>query len=206
MKDKGWSKAIENWSRQRTRDAEKRVMENGKRKEFVMTTLLEKAFEKASQLPDVEQNALAKQLLEDLETEKQWDKKFAESEDILDILADEALEEHKQGKTRTLNLGELWTPKRQSVFGNAILYCLAISRRRQKKPTNCLLSIRIILDYISNGYIHPPQADPIFSLRVTKNYRAVGFLQNDEMIWFWIGSHSEYDKLLKQLRDVWKLL
>ena len=82
-------------------------MENGKRKEFVMTTLLEKAFEKASQLPDVEQNALAKQLLEDLETEKQWDKKFAESEDILDILADEALEEHKQGKTRTLNLGEL---------------------------------------------------------------------------------------------------
>lgn len=72
-----------------------------------MTTLLEKAFEKASQLPDVEQNALAKQLLEDLETEKQWDKKFAESEDILDILADEALEEHKQGKTRTLNLGEL---------------------------------------------------------------------------------------------------
>jgi hypothetical protein len=43
---------------------------------------------------------------------------------------------------------------------------------------------------------------PIFSLRVTKDYRAVGILQNEEMIWFWIGSHSEYDKLLKQLRNV----
>ena len=75
--------------------------------EVVMTTLLEKAFEKASQLPDVEQNALAKQLLEELESEKRWGAAFAESEDILDKFADEALEEHRQGKTRTLNVDEL---------------------------------------------------------------------------------------------------
>jgi len=43
---------------------------------------------------------------------------------------------------------------------------------------------------------------PIFSLRVTQDYRAVGILQNDEMIWFWMGSHSEYNKLLKQIRNV----
>jgi len=79
----------------------------GKGTEVVMTTLLEKAFEKASQLPDVEQNALAKQLLEELESEKRWGAAFAESEDILDKFADEALEEHRQGKTRTLNVDEL---------------------------------------------------------------------------------------------------
>lgn len=35
------------------------------------------------------------------------EKAFAESEDILDKFADEALEEHRQGKTRTLNVDEL---------------------------------------------------------------------------------------------------
>jgi len=54
--------------------------------------LLEKAFKEASKLPSVEQNALAKWVLEELEAEKKWGKVFAESEDALDRLADEALE------------------------------------------------------------------------------------------------------------------
>ena len=45
-------------------------------------------------------------------------------------------------------------------------------------------------------------ARPIFSLRITKDYRAVGILQDKQMIWFWIGSHTDYDHLLKQLRTV----
>ena len=43
-------------------------------------------------------------------------------------------------------------------------------------------------------------SEPIYSVRITKDYRAVGVQQNDEIIWFWIGSHSDYDKLLNQLR------
>jgi hypothetical protein len=39
---------------------------------------------------------------------------------------------------------------------------------------------------------------PIFSVRVSKNYRAVGVVEKDEIIWFWIGSHSEYNKLIKK--------
>jgi hypothetical protein len=42
---------------------------------------------------------------------------------------------------------------------------------------------------------------PIFSIRITKNYRAVGIQQDNEIIWFWIGSHADYDKLLQQLRN-----
>ena len=42
---------------------------------------------------------------------------------------------------------------------------------------------------------------PIFSVRITKDYRAIGVLHENEIIWFWIGSHSEYDRLLKQLRN-----
>lgn len=40
---------------------------------------------------------------------------------------------------------------------------------------------------------------PIFSVRVGIGWRAVGVKRADTMIWFWIGSHAEYDKLLRQL-------
>ncbi|MFO0792783.1 MAG: hypothetical protein U0586_01845 [Candidatus Brocadiaceae bacterium] len=69
-----------------------------------MTKLLKKAFHEASKLPVVEQNALAKWVLEELETERKWEQMFAESEDILDRLADEALDTHKKGKTKPLDI------------------------------------------------------------------------------------------------------
>ena len=39
---------------------------------------------------------------------------------------------------------------------------------------------------------------PIFSIIITKDYRAVGIQQGDDIIWFWIGSHSGYEELLKR--------
>ena len=72
-----------------------------------MTRLLEKAFKDASKLPDIEQNSLAKWLLEELEAERKWDRAFADSEDILGRLADEAIEAHRQGKTTPLDIDRL---------------------------------------------------------------------------------------------------
>ena len=72
-----------------------------------MTQLLEKAFKEASKLPVVDQNALAKWVLEELEAEKKWELMFAESEDVIDKLADEALAEHKKGKTKPLDIDRL---------------------------------------------------------------------------------------------------
>jgi len=40
---------------------------------------------------------------------------------------------------------------------------------------------------------------PIFSVRVDLDWRAVGILKADTMIWFFVGHHSEYERLLKQL-------
>jgi len=42
-------------------------------------------------------------------------------------------------------------------------------------------------------------AKPIYSVRVNIDYRAVGLMQGHEIIWFWIGSHNTYEKLLKKL-------
>jgi len=72
-----------------------------------MTKLLERAFKEAGKLPEVEQNALAKWVLEELESERKWEKAFAGSEDVLDSLADEALTEHKRGKTKPLDMKAL---------------------------------------------------------------------------------------------------
>ena len=34
----------------------------------------------------------------------------------------------------------------------------------------------------------------IWSIRVTRSYRAVGILDGDTVTWFWIGSHDDYDR------------
>lgn len=72
-----------------------------------MTKLLEKAFNEAARLPDLEQNALAKWLLDELHSGRRWEKAFAESEDVLAKLADETLEEKRKGKTTRLDINRL---------------------------------------------------------------------------------------------------
>ena len=42
-------------------------------------------------------------------------------------------------------------------------------------------------------------SDPIYSVRVGIGWRALGLREGDDIYWFWIGSHADYDKLLKQL-------
>jgi hypothetical protein len=37
--------------------------------------------------------------------------------------------------------------------------------------------------------------EPIYSVRVSLGWRALGLLDGDTMYWYWIGSHAEYDRL-----------
>ncbi|HWP44538.1 MAG TPA: hypothetical protein VNO14_14930 [Blastocatellia bacterium] len=41
--------------------------------------------------------------------------------------------------------------------------------------------------------------EPVYSVRIGIGWRALGTKIGDTMIWFWIGSHAEYDKMLAQL-------
>ena len=38
--------------------------------------------------------------------------------------------------------------------------------------------------------------EPIYSARVSAGYRALGLRDADEMVWFWIGSHANYEREL----------
>ena len=43
------------------------------------------------------------------------------------------------------------------------------------------------------------QKQPIYSARVSLNYRVLGLLESDHIYWYWIGTHDEYDDLLKRI-------
>ncbi len=70
---------------------------------FVGTTLLQKAFAEAAKLPEPEQEVLASRLLAELSAEDAFDRAIADSSDQLRNLAQEALEEHRAGKTQPLD-------------------------------------------------------------------------------------------------------
>jgi hypothetical protein len=44
-----------------------------------------------------------------------------------------------------------------------------------------------------------PGPPPVYSARVSIGYRAVGTVDGGTVVWFWIGSHADYDRLLSQL-------
>jgi hypothetical protein len=35
----------------------------------------------------------------------------------------------------------------------------------------------------------------VWSIRITKGYRVLGYLEGDTVTWFWVGRHDEYDRL-----------
>lgn len=43
------------------------------------------------------------------------------------------------------------------------------------------------------------QRTPLYSVRIGISYRALGLREDDDLIvWIWIGSHTDYDKLLSR--------
>jgi hypothetical protein len=45
--------------------------------------------------------------------------------------------------------------------------------------------------------LHFKNVGRFWSARVGASWRALAVKDGDDMIWFWIGSHAEYDRLVK---------
>lgn len=39
-------------------------------------------------------------------------------------------------------------------------------------------------------------SDPLYSARIDDDFRAVAFVREGVAVWFWIGPHDEYERLL----------
>ena len=68
-----------------------------------MTGLLEEALRRVASLAPQEQDAIASQIMETIDDEEGWARRFRESPAVLRSLAHEALEEHRRGETRPLD-------------------------------------------------------------------------------------------------------
>jgi hypothetical protein len=44
-----------------------------------------------------------------------------------------------------------------------------------------------------------PLIGNVWSVRITQSYRALGKRKDNLIVWFWIGTHADYDELLKRL-------
>jgi hypothetical protein len=68
-----------------------------------MTKALEEVLRQVSRLPEAEQDALAEAIKAEIGAEKDWDKSFVGSLDVLDRLADEAIADHRAGRTKPID-------------------------------------------------------------------------------------------------------
>lgn len=46
--------------------------------------------------------------------------------------------------------------------------------------------------------VHP--VEPPYSVRINRDYRAVGLLEGDEIVWDFVGAHSQYERYISHFR------
>jgi hypothetical protein len=68
-------------------------------------------------------------------------------------------------------------------------------------PANLRQEAREAFRLFASNPAHPSlsferlRADPeSWSVRITRGYRAVGWKRQDTMVWYWIGSHADFDR------------
>ena len=101
-----------------------------------MTQALSTAVATAAQLPEEEQDALAAILLEEMESEERWSALFADSLNLLERMANEAIQDFQAGRVQPIDQLQL-TRLRPTSSGSST------SRRpwrgggKSSAPTNC---------------------------------------------------------------------
>jgi hypothetical protein len=96
---------------------------------------------------------------------------------------------------------ETWTPGHFEVQDNPTISegFLSPAEARSRKSAGSLPAV--CRESGSPGLrfkqVHP--TEPIYSVRISRNYRALGVREDDAMIWFWIGSHADYDDLISRM-------
>ena len=68
-----------------------------------MTQALSAAVASAAKLPDEEQNVLAAILLEEMESEERWSTLFAGSQNLLQQMASEAIQDFQAGRVQPID-------------------------------------------------------------------------------------------------------
>jgi hypothetical protein len=58
-------------------------------------------------------------------------------------------------------------------------------------------NFKLLKDDAEHPSLHLKKVGKYWSVRVGRKYRALAVEVEEGLIWFWIGTHAEYDKLIK---------
>ncbi len=72
-----------------------------------------------------------------------------------------------------------------------------LPRRVQRRARMAYQLWKANPDHPSLHFKRVDEEEPIYSAPVTEDYRVLGLLEGDTVIWYWIGRHEEYERLLK---------
>jgi hypothetical protein len=66
----------------------------------------------------------------------------------------------------------------------------------QKKTRTAYRKWKLDPDHPSLNFKKVHATKPIYSVRIDLKYRALGVKNRTTIIWFWIGSHAEYNNII----------
>jgi hypothetical protein len=69
----------------------------------LMSKLLDEAYAAAKELPEQEQEAIGAWLLAEMDADRRWEELLAQPSDVIERMADRALEDHRLGRTQLLD-------------------------------------------------------------------------------------------------------
>ena len=70
--------------------------------------------------------------------------------------------------------------------------CLDDAMRRKTRKTYLLWSQNPFHPSLHFKCIN--QAEDVWSVRITRGFRALGIMDGDTVTWFWIGNHDDYER------------
>lgn len=73
----------------------------------------------------------------------------------------------------------------------------------EKLPAHVQRQAYIAYQFFEEDHRHPSLnfkrvGNNLYSARVGRSYRAMATVESGDLVWFWIGTHADYDKLLNK--------
>lgn len=69
-----------------------------------------------------------------------------------------------------------------------------------KLPYDIRINAKKLFELLKSNPYHPSlhlkKVNDYWSIRIGVKYRALGIQKGEEIIWFWIGKHDDYEKML----------
>jgi mRNA-degrading endonuclease RelE of RelBE toxin-antitoxin system len=76
----------------------------------------------------------------------------------------------------------------------------SLPRQVQQQAKGAFKQFKEDHTYPSLHFKRVHERQPVYSARISLKYRVVGVVDGDEIVWFWAGSHADYEKLLARMR------